>query len=74
LLSNYHVARAPVFTVFNPAQYVNKWNMILRKMDVDFEAQIYYCHAVEIRTRIGHIGSSSFTVEHEAWQRGDDLF
>ncbi|WP_269617543.1 acyl-CoA thioesterase [Zhongshania sp. BJYM1] len=67
----FETARTPIFEVFNPGQDLKKWNMILRKMDVDFIAQIYYGHPVEIRTRIGHIGSSSFTFEHEAWQRDE---
>jgi acyl-CoA thioester hydrolase len=66
----FETARVPVFEIFNPGQDLNKWNMILRKIDVDFVAQIYYGHPVEIRTRVGHVGSSSFVCEHEAWQRG----
>ena len=66
----FETARGPIFELFNPGQDLSKWNVILRKIDVDFLAQIYHGHAVEIRTRIGHIGSSSFVCEHEAWQRG----
>ncbi|CAA0092682.1 Uncharacterised protein [Zhongshania aliphaticivorans] len=64
-------ARSPVFEIFNPSKDLTQWNLILRKIDVDFVAQIYYGHAVEIKTRIGHIGSSSFVCEHEAWQRNE---
>ncbi|MBQ0759071.1 MAG: acyl-CoA thioesterase [Zhongshania sp.] len=67
----FETARGAVFELFNPGQDLKKWNVILRKMDVDFIAQIYHGQAVEIRTRIGHIGSSSFTCEHEAWQRDE---
>ncbi|MFT7405508.1 acyl-CoA thioesterase [Zhongshania sp.] len=66
----FETGRVPVFEIFNPGQHLNAWNMILRKIDVDFVAQIYYGHPVEIRTRVGHVGSSSFVCEHEAWQRG----
>jgi acyl-CoA thioester hydrolase len=66
----FETGRVPVFEIFNPGQDLNQWNVILRKIDVDFEAQIYYGHPVEIRTRVGHVGSSSFVCEHEAWQRG----
>lgn len=64
-------ARSPLFELFNPSKDLTQWNLILRKIDVDFVAQIYYGHAVEIKTRIGHIGSSSFVCEHEAWQRNE---
>jgi acyl-CoA thioester hydrolase len=66
----FETGRVPVFEVFNPGQDLNQWNVILRKIDVDFVAQIYYGHPVEIRTRVGHVGGSSFVCEHEAWQRG----
>tara|TARA_R110001592_G_scaffold57536_11_gene174730 strand:- start:16007 stop:16318 length:312 start_codon:yes stop_codon:yes gene_type:complete len=66
----FETGRTPVFEIFNPGQHLNTWNVILRKIDVDFVAQIYYGHPVEIRTRVGHVGSSSFVCEHEAWQRG----
>jgi acyl-CoA thioester hydrolase len=66
----FETGRVPVFEIFNPGQDLNQWNVILRKIDVDFVAQIYYGHPVEIRTRVGHVGSSSFVCEHEAWQRG----
>lgn len=62
-------ARSGVFEIFNPGLDLAKWNLILRKIDVDFLAQTYYEYPAQVRTRIGHIGQSSFVVEHELWQR-----
>ena len=67
----FETARGPIFEIFNPGQDLTKWNVILRKMDVDFIAQIYHGHSVDITTRIAHVGSTSFICEHEAWQRGE---
>lgn len=61
-------ARTPVFRLFNDALSLETWNLILRKMDVDFIAQIFVGRPVEVRTFIASIGNSSFVVEHEAWQ------
>ncbi len=64
-------ARGPIFEICNPGLSLDKWNLILRKIDVDFLAQTYYEFPAQVRTRIGHIGQSSFVVEHELWQRGE---
>jgi acyl-CoA thioester hydrolase len=61
-------ARNPFFQIFNPDLDVSKWNIILKKYDVEFVGQIYIGKNVEIRSRIEKIGNSSFTVIQEAWQ------
>lgn len=67
----FEFARKPVFALFNPALSFGKWSLILRRIDVEFLRQIYVTDAVEIRTWIGDIGNTSFTVRHEAWQNGE---
>jgi len=62
-------ARDPVFRFFMPNLNTNNWQLILAKIDVEFHAQLYYAEEIEIRTYIGRIGGSSFTVYQEAWQR-----
>jgi acyl-CoA thioester hydrolase len=62
-------ARDPVFRFFMPDLNTNNWQLILAKIDVEFHAQLYYAEEIEVRTYIGRIGGSSFTVYQEAWQR-----
>lgn len=61
--------RLPIFKLFNPDLSLAKWNLILKKMDVDFVAQIFLFSPVEIRTAIRSIGNTSFTVYQEVWQK-----
>ena len=64
-------ARDPVFRFFMPDLDTNNWQLILAKIDVEFHAQLYYAEEIEVRTYIGRIGGSSFTVYQEAWQRNN---
>ena len=61
--------RADIFKIFNPAQDLALWNLIIAKVEVNFLAQISYQQPVEIRTHISHIGNSSFTVLQEVYQQ-----
>ena len=63
--------REAVFEVFNPGQNLDKWNMILKYMTIDFIGQMYFGEPVDLRTYISKVGSSSFTVAQEAWQKGE---
>jgi acyl-CoA thioester hydrolase len=62
-------ARDPIFRFFMPDLDTNNWQLILAKIDVEFHAQLYYAEEIEIRTYISRIGSSSFMVYQEAWQK-----
>ncbi|WGL15535.1 thioesterase family protein [Microbulbifer bruguierae] len=61
--------RTPIFKLFNPDLSLNKWNLILKKMDVDFVAQIYLYSPVEIRTSLRAVGNTSLTIHQEVWQK-----
>ena len=61
--------RTPIFQLFNPDLALNKWNLILKKMDVDFVAQIYLYSPVEIRTSLRAVGNTSMTIHQEVWQK-----
>jgi len=61
-------ARDPIFKLFIPDLDPKKWSLILAKIDVTFHAQMHYGTDMEVRTYIGHIGNSSFTVYQELWQ------
>ncbi|WP_371373964.1 acyl-CoA thioesterase [Thalassotalea aquiviva] len=63
-------ARTPIFKLFSPDLDLTNWPLILAKMEVEFHAQLYLQHDIEIRTYISHMGNSSFTVHQQAWQQG----
>jgi len=62
-------ARDPVFKIFTPTLDLTAWPLILAKIEVNFEAQIFYGHDIEIRTYVGRLGGSSFDVYQELWQQ-----
>ncbi|GLX78002.1 thioesterase [Thalassotalea insulae] len=64
-------ARDDVFKWFTPDLDLNKWRLILAKIDVTFHGQMYYEYDMEVRTYIGRIGGSSFDVYQELWQQGE---
>ncbi|MCW8127733.1 acyl-CoA thioesterase [Microbulbifer halophilus] len=63
--------RLPIFHIFNPDLSLVEWNLILKKMDVDFIAQIFLFSPVEIRTAIKSIGNTSLTIHQEVWQKDE---
>ena len=64
-------ARNPIFELFNPTLDVTKWNLIIKKIEVEYEAQIYFAKPVDIRTWIERVGNSSFVVAQQAWQSNE---
>ncbi len=63
-------ARMPLFKLFNPELSLASWNLILKKIEVDYLAQIFVNSPVNITTWVGRVGNSSFLVKHEAHQNG----
>ncbi|MFV8780824.1 acyl-CoA thioesterase [Microbulbifer sp. SA54] len=63
--------RMPIFRIFNPDLSLVQWNLILKKMEVDFVAQIYLFSPVEIRTSILAVGNTSLTIHQEVWQKDE---
>lgn len=73
LVEWFEVGRNPIFRMFTPdldLSYEN-WKLILVRTEFDYIGQMYYGRDVEIRNYITHIGNSSFTIGHEAWQDGE---
>lgn len=66
-------ARFEIFRIFNPSLSMKTWNLILRKYEVDFIAQIWREHPVEVLTSIEQIGNSSLTVIQRVRQGGRDV-
>lgn len=70
LVEWFEVGRNPIFRMFTPdldLSYEN-WKLILVRTEFDYMGQMYYGKDVEVRSFITHIGNSSFTIGHEAWQ------
>ena len=61
-------ARTPIFKFFTPSLDVNKWQLILAKIEVEFIAEIFYGSEVEIKTFIERVGNSSIQILHEVIQ------
>lgn len=64
----FEAARAPVFEIFNAAQDLSKWNLIIAKIEINYLAQISYNADIEIRTFIQKVGRTSFTVFQQGFQ------
>lgn len=73
LVEWFEVGRNPIFRMFTPDLDLSyeKWKLILVRTEFDYIGQMYYGKDVEIRNYIIHIGNSSFTIGHEAWQDGE---
>ena len=63
-------ARTEIFRIFNPEMELGTWNLIVRKFEIDFVAQIQYRESVFIKTGIERLGNSSFVIWQEAEQQG----
>ena len=61
-------ARKPVFKEFNPNLSIEKWNLIIARVEMDFVAQCYYGKKVVINSSIEKIGTSSLTIYHDLFQ------
>lgn len=66
-------ARTDLFRLFNPSLSMKTWNLILRKYEVDFIAQIWREQPVEVLTSIEQIGNSSLTLIQRVRQGGQDV-
>ena len=62
-------ARDPVFKLFMPELNTKDWRLILAKITVEYHAQFFYGHPIEIKTYVSRIGGSSFDVYQELWQK-----
>ena len=63
-------ARTPIFKIFTPDLDQKTWPLILARITVDFQEQLYLNSIIEIRSQINKIGNASFSVQQQAWQNG----
>ena len=64
-------ARNPFFRYFSPDLVISHetWPLIMAHTDFDFVGELFFGYDVEIRSYVTRIGTKSFTILHEAWQR-----
>ena len=60
--------RREIFRIFSPKLDCINWKLALVKVTVEYVDQLYLAESVEIRTGIGKIGNSSFTIKEEIHQ------
>lgn len=63
-------ARTDLFRIFNPSLDLSTWNLILKKYEIDFVAQIWRSEGIRIETSIQQIGTTSLTVLQRVVQSG----
>lgn len=61
-------AREPVLQYFQVGENAREIALVVVRMEVDYLAETEFGEDVEIRTRVGRVGNSSFTLEQEVWQ------
>jgi acyl-CoA thioester hydrolase len=61
--------RLEIFRLLIPELSFSDWRVALVNMNLDFLAQTYFQHPVEVRTWVERIGTKSFTLYEEIWQR-----
>jgi len=66
----FEAAREPIFEIFNPGQVLDRWNLIVAGLSVDFSTPTHYGKPVCIKTWISRVGNSSFEVTQQSWQAG----
>ena len=66
----FEAGRREIFRVLTPDLGFKQWRVALVNINVDYEAQIYYCDQVEVHTWVERVGNKSFTVAEEIWQLG----
>lgn len=64
-------ARSPIYRIFNPDLSPRNWNIIIRRMEIDFIHQIHYQNIVTINSYVREIRHSSFSVVQEIFQHPD---
>ena len=60
--------RRDLLRLFNPSLTLKKWNLILKRYEIEIHSQTAHDIPVTIRTGITAIGKSSFTIRQHAFQ------
>ena len=66
----FELARTPIYKLFNPDLSFATWNTVIRSMTIDYLSQVFHEKMTEVKTCVGEIKNTSFTVMQELWQAG----
>lgn len=61
-------ARSPIYRIFNPDLSPHNWNLIIRRIEIDFIHEVHYQDIVTIISHVGEIRTTSFSVIQEISQ------
>ena len=61
-------ARSPIYRIFNPDLSPADWNMIIRRIEIDFIHEIQFQDIVTIHSYVQEIRNTSFSVVQELFQ------
>ena len=64
-------ARSPVYRIFNPDLSPRNWNLIIKRMEIDFIRQIHYQDKITVCSSVSEIRNTSFSVEQEIFQNNE---
>ena len=64
-------ARSPIYRVFNPDLIPANWNLIIKRMEIDFIRQIHYQDKITVDSSVGEIRNTSFSVVQEIFQNNE---
>ena len=64
----FEAGRREIFRIFSPKLDFINWKLALVKVTVEYVDQLYLAEDVDIKTGIGKIGTSSFTIKEEIHQ------
>lgn len=67
----FEAGRREIFEILTPSLEFSDWKVALVNMNVDYLAQLYFQQDAVVRTWIDRIGTKSFTVYEEIWQRDE---
>lgn len=67
----FEAGRDEIFKIFTPSLQFKDWKLVLVNMNIDFTHEIFYGREVIIKTWIGRLGNSSFSIQEEIYQ--DDI-
>ena len=64
----FEAGRREIFRIFSPKLDFINWKLALVKVTVEYVDQLYLADDVEVRTGVGKVGTSSFTIKEEIHQ------
>jgi acyl-CoA thioester hydrolase len=66
------IARMPLFRLMTQDKEMKpeNWSSIMVRSEYDYLEQMYFPDPVEIQISIGHIGTKSYSINHDIYQHG----